>query len=196
MTDTKGMEIPEEIYHRLREFPEFSEEAVEMLETSLKDSVRSIQQMYVNGDTNLLWDTMDKFALHVISINGLLKESPFKKAVSDLTRSEKEFDVLSDEQQNALFAISGHLYLILTFTKRSDYHKELELITDPSNDVEYMKLCFARFRKPSTFQEDNLVDIILKNIWDKLTKLYNSDFIGKRMRRIEHIESVLTNIKS
>jgi hypothetical protein len=190
------MNIPEDIYQRLRDFPDFKDESPESMERSLTESARSLVQMYVAGDTNLFWDTLDKFALHVVSINGLLNETQFSMALADLKQSEAGYDVLSDEQQNTLYAISEHLYSTLVSSNRAEYKKYVALLTDPGNDAAYTMACLQRFRKPSTFANDNLVDIMLKNVWDKLTKMYNSDFISKRIRRIEELEGVLQNIKS
>ena len=196
---TKFRVLPRTVLQRLQEHPEFQDEPEADVRRNLQSAIQSLAKIYADAEVDspvqpahLLWETIDKFALHVISTAGTLPEQMFERAMQDLVMSEKQYDDLSPEQQNAAYAVNEHLLVLLTTSDRTRFQETLAFITDEDNDREFTLDMLDRLCRPSSLRpQEDLTDRILHRVWTKLTRTYNGAFITKRMRRLDVISQGL-----
>ena len=189
------MDFKKGTIERMQTFPEFSHESPEELMDLLRSTATEIMRTYQSDGHKFLWDTIDKFALHSISANGALDEKSFERALNDLRLSETQYDVLSAEQQNALYSVDTHCHDLLVVSNRASYHEHLRALATADNDREYLLECLRRLHKPSVLDDSQLVDKVMKHIWSRIISTYNGTFIDKRLKRLAEIERVIQNIK-
>ena len=183
---------PSDIYSRMKQFKEFETCSNQQLHEGLTSRIKVITQVYHSEDHILIWKTLDKFALHVVSITDGFEESTFKSALRDLQRSEEQYDGLkSDTEKKTYSVLDQYLLRFFLATKRDVFSKIIKHFADRSLDPHVIADAMKRILKPSSLRDNDLLDVIVKRVWSQLSERYDSAWIKKRLRRVGAIEEAL-----
>ena len=189
------MAIPnnsKDIYARMREFAEFTSLSNEQLHNSLTSRIKILSAVYNDCDHIFIWRSVDKFALHVISITDGFGEDTFKVALRDLQRSEEQFDTLRGSDEKLSYQVLDQ-YLLPFFmeTSRDHFDRITQYFLIDKLDPQVILDALDLMVKPSSLSTNKLLDVIVRRVWDQLSTSHGTHWIKKRLRRVKNIQKKL-----
>lgn len=185
--------ISEDLFSKLREFDEFEKKSNEELESFLRNRISHVKKLYSNEGALVIWNVLDRFALHIISTNRVLDAATLRKAVADLEKCEIGFDRMEESDQQTLLSFQKNFYDALVTSSPQEYEFMCGKLVETNHKI--LHYLIDRVIKPSTVNRDKFEDRLVVELWEKLTGNYNEDFIRKRMKRVKKIVSVLQPVK-
>ena len=178
-----------DIFGRMREFKQFAGKSDKVLHKSLTNRIKILISVYTDEDMILLWHPMDKFALHVISVTEGFSEDMFKRALSDLQRSELEYDSITDSTTKKTYVVlDRYLFSFFNVSKRRDFFDVIDAFVQSNLRTELVLRAMQKIKKPESLQSTKLLDAIVLSVWNKLSHSNDTEWVTKRLRRTKTLE--------
>lgn len=186
---TMSLEISADICKKLKEFEEFKEMSDEDTHHFLDSMAKEVAQTYVHFDRMVLWEVPHRFGLHILSKNNVLSVKLMEKAIADLEKCEREYDILEDLDRKTYRTIQAHLFHALITRRQDEFNEHCSHLRTNTN-LQIVKEVLNLLTKPSTCTQE-FKDSIAKELWNTMEKNFKPDFVRKRMSRVSKIIEAL-----
>lgn len=179
--------IPHRTIGEIMMCEEHKNKAEEDIEMELTERINCIMDIYSSDKNHIIWSDMDRFALLIIRQNHVLEREKFDCATDDLGKCEQNYDVLPQPWKNALHAVDLYLYDMLVSKSKHTFKAHLTKLNSECSDSSYTEELLVKFSKPLELDDNNFIDHLLKQIWDKVASEFRDDALQHRMNRIPTI---------